>query len=593
MIKNIIRQFKELKKENKGYVYLLMFFGILTSSLITFITMVLPRVIINEIEKNNYNDLPLILGVVTLTLIITALINYVSNSYIYASFQAVRLKQFEKFNIKYMEIDYEYMEDSDFHDYVSASSEALSSNNSGYEYSYTLTYQIFLYSIAAIIAGVIISRLNGLIILATFVSMIVSMYVKNRIAKNKYNKKDELANKRRQNGYYYETAYDFKYGKDIRVFSLENRLLNKYKDASSNYLSVIKKLANFELKSSLLELSSLLIQDAVGYFLVIYAYYQNAISLADVSMYLVAIMTLSTELRRLGVSLTEIKEATRYVKDFYEFMDTDKYYHKRGEEKPIKESLEIVFDNVSFKYPKTDKYIFRNLNFKINKNEKLAIVGINGAGKTTLVKLICGLFYPTEGTIYINGIDSKEFKRETYQEMFSIVFQDYKIFAGSILENVIGIDNSDESIEKGINCLKQVGLKNKIESLPNAYNQQLLRVINENGLELSGGEYQKIAIARALYKESSMIILDEPTSALDALAEASIYEDFSKLTENKTSLYISHRLSSTKFCDNIALFDENGLAEYGNHDDLLKQKGLYYQMFMTQGKYYKEVSENA
>ena len=175
--------------------------------------------------------------------------------------------------------------------------------------------------------------------------------------------------------------------------------------------------------------------------------------------------------------------------------------------------------------------------------------------------------------------------------MFSIVFQDVNVFGCSVIENVVGEDNSPSARAKAIDCLNRVGLKEKIESLPNKYDTQMLKILDDEGVELSGGQNQKMAIARALYKDANMVILDEPTAALDALAEASIYKSFDDLVQSKTAIYISHRLSSTKFCDKIALFTKNGLEEYGNHEELMAKKGIYYSMFMTQGKYYKEGGE--
>jgi ABC-type multidrug transport system fused ATPase/permease subunit len=204
------------------------------------------------------------------------------------------------------------------------------------------------------------------------------------------------------------------------------------------------------------------------------------------------------------------------------------------------------------------------------------------------------MFTVTEGAILVNGINIDQFDAGELQKMFSVVFQDVNIFALTVLENVIGDDRTKEGIARGIDALDRVGLKEKIESLPQQYDTPLLKVIEDDGVELSGGQSQKLAIARALYKNANMVILDEPTASLDALAEAEIYQKFNDLVQNKTTVYISHRLSSTKFCDKIALFSTEGLIEYGTHDELMEKQGAYYHMFTTQGKYYQSgVEENA
>ena len=212
-------------------------------------------------------------------------------------------------------------------------------------------------------------------------------------------------------------------------------------------MSVIYKLAKFNFFASLVELVPLLLQDGLAYFLVIWSYYHGDITIAELSMYLLAVASLSTYLRELGRQFSEIRGASRYVRDFYELMDDTSIYSREGGLAPLTETFDIEFDHVSFKYPKTDKWIFKDLSFKIKKGEKLAIVGANGAGKTTIVKLICGLFEPTEGVIRINGIDTKEFDKQRYQEMFSVVFQDVKVFAASVIENVVGPHATEEDIE--------------------------------------------------------------------------------------------------------------------------------------------------
>lgn len=310
-------------------------------------------------------------------------------------------------------------------------------------------------------------------------------------------------------------------------------------------------------------------------------------SIADFSMYLAAVAGLSLMLKTVAGDIAFIINEGQYVYDYFNFIEKD-LGEKGGTREAIKDdTLEVVFDNVSFCYPGTDKYIFKNLNFTVHKGERLAIVGINGAGKSTLVKLMVGLFDVTEGEIRINGIPIKEFDKKQLFSMFSVVFQDVNILAFTVKENVAcsSVDIDEERVN---DALQRVGLKEKIEKLPKGMEQMMLKIIEEDGAELSGGESQKLSIARALYKGGNMVIMDEPTAALDALAEAEIYENFSELVKGKTSVYISHRLASTKFCDKIALFDGTGLKEYGNHDELMKLEGDYYHMFSVQGKYYTE-----
>ena len=306
-------------------------------------------------------------------------------------------------------------------------------------------------------------------------------------------------------------------------------------------------------------------------------------------MYVTMVTTLMAAMITFGKDLAFVWNEGEYVDDFYRFLDAPLVEEGTRTKADVlkKDTLEIVFDHVSFRYPHTEKNVFTDLNFTIHAGERLAIVGVNGAGKSTLVKLMTGLFAPTEGHIYMNGVDITEIKKEELYELCSAVFQEVNILAFSIRENV-GCQICDVDDARVQTALDKVGLWKKVEGFEAGLDQMMLKVIDENGTDFSGGERQKLSIARGLYKDAPMVIMDEPTAALDALAEAEIYENFSSLVEGKTAVYISHRLASTRFCDKIALFDADGLEEYGSHEELMEKKGKYYDMFVVQGKYYQE-----
>lgn len=317
----------------------------------------------------------------------------------------------------------------------------------------------------------------------------------------------------------------------------------------------------------------------------------NGMSIADFSMYLTAVLTLSAYLKEAAEKLSFVVNEGQYVHELYQFLDTD-MGEKGGNHRAIQgDTLEIVFDDVSFRYPGSEKDIFRHLNLTIHKGERLAVVGVNGAGKTTLVSLMMGLYDVTEGEIRINGIPIAEFDKKELYSMFSAVFQDVNILAFTLRENVAGcLEGIDDNRVTAV--LEQVGLTEAVNALPKKTEQMMLKVIEEDGVLLSGGQNQKLSIARALYKDANMVIMDEPTAALDPLAEAEIYENFSALVKGKTAVYISHRLASTRFCDHIAFFDGEGLKEYGTHEELMARRGGYYEMFTVQGKYYTQAEES-
>lgn len=351
--------------------------------------------------------------------------------------------------------------------------------------------------------------------------------------------------------------------------------------------------ANRKFLLSFGELFLLLLQDGFSYYLIIKGYFDGTLSMSLASLYLVELVSFSTILRSLVDEVSIILKDLKLSSTYYYIIDNENKLKSSGSLKAIAKdtTITIEFKHVYFKYPNTEKYILNDLNLVINAKEKIAIVGTNGAGKSTIVKLICGLFYPTKGEILINGIPTTSFDQDSYYDMFSTVFQDYSVYACSALDNIIGNDSSEDAAIRAKQCIETIGLKDVIEKLPQKYDTVLNKTIDEKGVDLSGGQKQKIAIARALYKNGNVVILDEPTSALDALAEADIYQSFDGLIKDKTAIYISHRLSSTKFCDHIAFFNENGLKEYGTHEELMAKKGEYYKMFVIQGRYYQEEQE--
>jgi ATP-binding cassette subfamily B protein/ATP-binding cassette subfamily C protein len=282
------------------------------------------------------------------------------------------------------------------------------------------------------------------------------------------------------------------------------------------------------------------------------------------------------------------------------FMDYPDVTNKDGDKIPIWNNKHTIqFNNVSFKYPNRSELILDNINLTITPNQKLSIVGLNGAGKTTFIKLLCRLYDPTEGNITFDGIDIREYDYEEYMKLFSVVFQDFKTFSFTIRENLaFGIsdeikNNNDEQIliEKVDKSLEKSGLEERIKSLENGINTAVYKNFDKDGMEFSGGEMQKLAIARAIFKDAPIVILDEPTAALDPVAEYEIYSRFDNLIGEKTSIYISHRLSSCRFCDVIAVFHEGKTVQYGSHDELVKLNGLYTKMWNSQAQYYIDNKE--
>lgn len=322
----------------------------------------------------------------------------------------------------------------------------------------------------------------------------------------------------------------------------------------------------------------------VAYIIVILKIISKSISVGEFTKYIGAINIFNSSMVSI-INLNQgIKLQIEFVKVFNDFMkmDSKKQTGDKLVEKDAK--LDIEFHNVSFKYPKSEKYILKNISCKLTEKNKVAVVGKNGAGKTTFIKLLCRLYDPTEGYISLNGIDIKEYDYESYLSVFSVVFQDFSLFAFPIRENVATSKIADD--ERVWKSLKLSGIYEKVKKMPNGIDTNLYRY-DKDGIEVSGGEAQKIAIARAIYKDSAFVILDEPTSALDPISEFEIYSKFNELVEDKKSIFISHRMSSCRFCDDIIVFDDGKIVQRGDHNTLIKDEtNIYASLYNAQAKYY-------
>lgn len=485
-------------------------------------------------------------------------------------------------------MDYKYTENAKFFEKNERALNAANNNEEGIEGVSNRLFQLPAKIITIVGMFVLAGTLNPWILLVLILHVFVTMWVSRMSHNYSYSKKEEEAKASRKINYYYRTTHDFSFGKDIRIYNFRDRILKNYQEEIKALTVLRGKIAGREYLLGFAGIFTLLLTNVVMYGILIYqAYYGMPIS--SFTMYISTITTLMASMLELGTDVTFVINQGQYVGDFFRLMDESLIDEGGSVTKP-NETLEIVFDHVSFHYPNTDTNVFTDLNFTIHKGERLAIVGVNGAGKSTLVKLMTGLFEPTEGHIYINGTDIGNYRKKELYSLYSAVFQDVNILAFTLRENVAcKSENVDD--ERVKTALEKVGLWKKVESFEKGLDQMMLKVIDENGTDFSGGERQKLSIARGLYKDAPMVIMDEPTAALDALAEAEIYENFSSLVEGKTAVYISHRLASTRFCDKIALFDHDGLKEYGTHDELMERHGSYYEMFTVQGKYYQEEAE--
>ncbi len=484
-----------------------------------------------------------------------------------------------------MDMDFQHTEDPDALDKLNKAQEGMSWYSGGIMGITDSAYRLAVNAVTAVTSAGIIIFSSPWLLPVQVVSLLLIAWLQSQINKIEQKSFVELSKYNRIFGYVFWQLSDFRYGKDIRLYDSAEMMNNKAQDYSEKMLGVWKKESHDERKMQWgMDITNSL-RDGISYFYIGYLAVTGAITIGDFSMCLGAAGTLYFSLNGIIDSIQGIVNKCNYAHRYIEFMDYPAAMTK-GTRKVSGTDHTIEFRNVSFKYPRSENYVLRNINITIKQGEHLSVVGLNGAGKTTFIKLLCRLYDVTEGEILIDGVNIKEYSDEEYRKLFAVVFQDFSLFAFSLRENIaFSDDKANDPAIKAV--LTKSGLSDDVKKLPDGLDTMIFKSFDENGTELSGGQKQKAAIARALYRNSPVVILDEPTAALDPVAEYDIYRQFDTLVGGKTAVYISHRLSSCKFCDHIAVFADETIREYGTHDELVdKPGGIYAEMFAAQAQYY-------
>ncbi|MCL2159298.1 MAG: ABC transporter ATP-binding protein/permease [Oscillospiraceae bacterium] len=425
-----------------------------------------------------------------------------------------------------------------------------------------------------------------IILLLIFVNSGVAIWCrKNEMIKTSVALEDMEQNARLAN-YYSGHIYDFTGAMDIKIYRQDPIIMKEAEKWCENapYLKIVEKIM-YRYKNIHTILNS-----AVN--IIIYCYvaakaYIKTFGIGQFFQYTGCVAKFVSGISKLAYSLADYPHNNAYIKDILDYinMQNTMYQGTLTTEKRADNDYEIEFKNVSFKYPGSQNYALKNFDFKFNIGQRLAVVGQNGSGKTTMIKLLCRLYDPTQGEITLNGIDIKKYKYDEYLDLFSVVFQDFKLFSFGLGQNLsASVEYDGENAKR---CLVMAGFGERLGELPKGLETPLYKDFEENGVEISGGEAQKIALARALYKNAPFIVLDEPTAALDPIAEFEVYSKFNEIVGEKTAIYISHRLSSCRFCDDIAVFCEGELIQRGNHESLLANEGgEYAKLWNAQAQYY-------
>lgn len=559
----------------------------ITAGLIPIIEAFIMFYLVGLIEKNT--DLKAMILVILAYSLIIFVCSMVSNQIerrTYPTYMGTRLESFIKASGPIMEMDYGLGENSLFMAEFSRGFEPFSNNVEGLEGIYHDMYKILANLISFVIISVIMAKLSPLIFIFAIISILIQLMIRSYTNKYRHSHMGELKKVKRKTDTYYKEASDFRFAKDIRVFSFKDKFIEGFKPLVGNVVKISRTFIKPEMYLSPVLAVLIVGLEALCYYFLTGKILADQITLKNLTLLITSVAIYSKVILTLVINIAQTRSNLLYVSDGFDMLRVN--LKSEAGDKKITGPMSIEFRNVSFSYPLSDVNVLENLSFTIREKEKIAIVGVNGAGKSTIVSLILGLYKPTEGAIFINGINANDLDLKERYAAFASVLQNVEPLAVSIAENVAATDKNIER-EKVINSIKKAGLAYKLDQLPKGIDTQMTRNISDSGTIFSGGENQKLAIARALYKENAgALIMDEPTAALDALAEEKIYRDLDEISKDKTLIFISHRLASTRFCDKIMLLDGGKITEYGTHEELLKQDGLYKKMYESQRKYYLE-----
>lgn len=526
-------------------------------------------------------------------LLLTGLKTYVQENTLYGRV-SVRVSIIRQIGEKLAGTSYPNILDTEFINLENKAYRSCAGNRQAVEYIWTTWTDIVTNIVGFLAYLVLLSGLKSWLVCVVIVTTVGGYFVNKHINEWGYRHKEEEASYGERMGYIREVATERNYAKDIRIFGLKEWIDDVWNSTLKLYRAFLIKRESVYIWTNVADLLLALLRNGIAYGYLIWLTLTEGMSAAEFLLYFNAVSGFTQWVTGILDKFLELHKQSLDISTLREFLEwPEPFVFAEGVplSKDLQKEYEICLENVSFRYPKAEMNTLTNINLTIKPGENLAIVGLNGAGKTTLAKLICGFLDPTEGRVLLNGEDIRQYNRRDYYALFSAVFQDFSVLEASVAENVAQqVDGIDE--QKVWNCLKQAGLTEKIMSLPDGIQTHIGRKVYEDGVELSGGQTQRLMLARALYKDGPILALDEPTAALDPIAENDIYMKYNEMTEGRTSLFISHRLASTRFCDRILFVADGVIAEEGSHETLLAMGGGYAKLFEVQSRYYKEGGEH-
>lgn len=469
---------------------------------------------------------------------------------------------------------------------------ATSSNSDAAEHIWTTLTQI-LTNVGGFIAYLLLlSNMNGFLILVIVVSAAIGFFVSRYINEWEYRHREEKEVHEKQSSYMIWKARSLEFAKDVRIFGLGGWIRQLCSQSVRMLEAFVVRREKAYIWANVVDVLMTLLRNGVAYAYLIWQTLEQGLPASEFLLYFSAVSGFSAWITGILSEFTQLHKESIALSRIQEYLNIpEPFKFEDGIQPPVADAYELKLENVTFRYPGTEKNILGHIDLTIHPGEKLAIVGLNGAGKTTLVKLLCGFYDPTEGRVLLNGQDIRKFNRKQYYDLFSAVFQEFSILdttiAQTVAQTVEGID-----MDWVAACLEKAGLTEAVSKFPQGVETHTGREVYLDGIMLSGGQTQRLMLARALYKDGPILVLDEPTAALDPIAENDIYMKYSEMTAGKTSVFISHRLASTRFCDRIIFVADGTIAEEGTHEELLARGGAYAELFEVQSRYYREGGES-
>lgn len=573
------------------------------------LNVILPMYLVNElVDQKRVNVLLFYTGFIVLNNVGMTLLSNIGKRFSSVKDVQVQEGMMKLMSEKIMNLEYSYLENPTYLDLKERAVFAISNQNA---------IANLIYFIAELLSNVmtlvglitILITLGPVLMIVLAISIVLVLLIYSRVSKVQMDVMQEVIPVNRRFGYYFNLGIGKEAQKDIRLYGMEPMVTQRIVKFSNDTCDMFQ---NMQIKMGKAMGQMAAVSEGVAAFSYGYVGIRTVstilgpqLTLGALTMYVSAAINFSAMVTKFGTSVVMMLQFMGYLDPYMEFMALAEETKQTGKEPFTGEVETVEFRNVTFTYPNAEKTVLKDVSFAIHKGEKISIVGLNGAGKSTLVKLICRMYQADSGEILVNGKNIYDYEYLSYMNTISAVFQDYCLFNFTIAENIacedvyeVGKQNSKTDkenaagmhaqIERIQELIDEVGLREKVDELSHGIESRFGKEYDEEGIEMSGGQGQKIAIARALYKTASMVILDEPASALDPIAEAEIYEKFNSLVEDKTAIYISHRMSSSVFCDKILIIDGGTVADFDTHENLMKKtENLYYKLFMSQAENYR------